>query len=446
MSGLTGSIQQLDIVNRVLTQADLTTFDTVTDLQKIIGLVYDTQLQSIAPNKSTTRCGSNGITCPIWGTATVQEPSHDGQMAMFAGNQRLQIDKPATPNGFSIGYWARSIRADYGQTIVSHLNSDGTGMRMGNYSNNGQYLTSCTWTTLQSGVRGYVRLTAPIDNQNLWHHYLCSFDAINGRLAYYVDGVLIAQENSVYIQTVTAPVVIGYTPAGLPDFNESYYTGWLDDLMIYDSAVSETGVAYIYNSTNPPALREIPAPPPCDIPEGCPQPAATLTFTATPTASLTPMVANSKTPLPATATATMPGLTPYTVTRTLTRTATATKSPTGTRTLTTSLTPTLPSATPYLSPTNTATSTREPLSSTQTMLARRSPTFYAQTLTATALMRYNQTQTAIAKTATAGVATATKPATAYPLPATGTSTRTAYPIPASKTRTATRTATATTAP
>jgi hypothetical protein len=365
-------------------------------------------------------------------------------MAIFTGTQRLQIDKPVTPNGFSIGYWARSIRADYGQTVVSHLNSDGTGMRMGNYYNNGNFLTGCTWTTIQKNEPGTFEITTPIDDQNLWHHYLCSFDATNGRLAYYVDGVLITQYNDVYKQTVTAPVVVGYTPAGFPNFNQGYYTGWLDDLMIYDSAVSAAGVAYIYNSTNPPTLREIPAP--CEIPEGCPSPTASLTFTATPTASMTPTVANSKTPLPATATATMPGITPYTVTRTLTRTATATKSPTATKTLTASLTPTLPSATPYFSPTPSATNTRTPLGPTQTMLARRSPTSYAQTLTATALMQYNQTQTAIALTTTAGVATATKPATAYPLPATGTSTRTAYPLPASRTRTATRTATATTAP
>jgi hypothetical protein len=420
---LTGSIQQLDIVNYVLTQSEQTAPDTVTDDQKIIRLVYEVQLQSIAPNKSTTRCGSNGITCPIWGTATVQEPSHDGLMAIFTGTQRLQIDKPVTPNGFSIGYWARSIRTDYGQTIVSHLNSDGTGIRMDNYSNNGQYLTGCTWTTLQSGVRGYVRLTAPINDQNLWHHYLCSFDAINGRLAYYVDGVLIAQENSVYIQTVTAPVVIGYTPAGFPDFNESYYTGWLDDLMIYDSPVSATGVVYIYNNTNPPTPRDIPAPTPCGTPTGCASPTASLTFTATSTTSLTPTVASSKTPLPATTTATMPGITPYTVTNTRTKTNTPTNSPTTTKTFTITLTPTLPTATPYYSPTQPATNTRTPLSSTQTMLARRSPTAYAQTLTALVVINTPS------KTATA------TPTAAYPLPATITRTRTAYPSPANKNQT-----------
>jgi hypothetical protein len=444
MTGLTGSIQQLDIVNYVISQPE-----PVLDIHKISGLVYDTQLQSIAPNKSTTRCGSNGITCPIWGTATIQEPSHDGQMAIFEGNQRLQIDKPATPNGFSIGYWARSIRADYGQTIVSHLNSDGTGMRMGNYysynyfTDTYNFVTGCTWTTMHDSEPGTFEITNPIDDQNLWHHYLCSFDTTNGLLAYYVDGVLISQYDGVYTQTVTAPVVVGYTPAGFPNFDEGYYTGWLDDFMLYDSAVSAVGVAYIYNSTNPPTPHEINPPPPCDIPEGCPSPTATLTLTATPPASMTPTVASSKTPFPATATATMPGITPYTVTRTLTRTATTTKSPTTTRTFTITLTPTLPSATPYRSPTRTVTKTRTPLSSTQTMLARRSPTSYAQTLTATALMQYNQTQTAIALTTTAEVATATGSATAYPLPATGTRTRTAYPIPASKTRTATRTATAT---
>jgi hypothetical protein len=161
-------------------------------------------------------------------------------------------------------------------------------MRMGNYyaydyfTDTYNFVTGCTWTTMQDSEPGTFEITNPIDDQNLWHHYLCSFDATNGLLAYYVDGVLISQYDGVYIQTVTAPVVVGYTPAGFPNFDEGYYTGWLDDLMIYDSAVSETGVAYIYNSTNPPAPREIPAPPPCDIPEGCPQPAATLTLTATP--------------------------------------------------------------------------------------------------------------------------------------------------------------------
>ena len=76
-------------------------------------------------------------------------------------------------------------------------------------------------------------------------------------------------------------------------------------------------------------------------------------------------------------------------------------------------------------------------------VAYPSPTFYAETLTATAFMQYIQTQIAGAKTMTAVAATFTKTATAYPIPATGTSTRTAYPIPASKTRTATATATRT---
>jgi hypothetical protein len=436
MAGLTGSIQQLDIVNRVLTQADLMTFNTINDLQKIIGLIIDTQLQSIAPNKSITNCGSNGNICPIWGTATAPDPIHDGSMAIFTGTQRLQIDKPATPNGFSIGYWARYTATDLDQIIVTHLNNNLSGMIMGNYLTNGTIPPSCIWETANTdGTYNISQLDASIANPSSWHHYMCTYDATNVTLAYYVDGTLIGQI-PVNPQTINGPITIGNQSS------TGNYRGWLDDLMIYDGAVSAVGVVYIYNSTNPPTPREIPLATPCSSPADCPIPTASPTFTATPTASQTPTVANSKTPFPATATATMPGITPYTVTKTLTNTNTPTKSPTTTRTATITLTPTLPSATPYFSPTNTATSTREPLSSTQTMLARRSPTFYAQTLTATALMRYNQTQTAIAKTATAGAATATKSATPYPIPATSTRIPTAYPIPASRTRTAT----ATTAP
>jgi hypothetical protein len=437
MAGLTGSIQNLDIVNRVLAQADLTSFDTIDDSQKIIGLVIDTQLQSIAPNRSIIRCGSNGNICPIWGDATAPDPIHDGTMAIFTGTQSLEIDKPVTPNGFSIGYWARYTDTDSEQIVFNYLDSNRIDrMTMGStYSTT--YTPGCIWKTDNTdGTVNSYQLNTAINDKTGWHHYMCTYDAINVTLAYYVDGALVGQI-PVNPQTINGKIIIGSLSYG------GYYRGWLDDFMIYDGAVSAARVAYIYNSTNPSTLREIPSTTPCGNPDVCPSPTATQTFTSTPTASQTPTTAMSKTPFPATATATMPGITPYTVTRTLTNTNTRTRSSTITRTATITLTPTLPSATPFLSPTLSATNTGTPRSSTQTMLARRSPTFYAQTLTATALIQYIQTQIAVAKTMTAVAATVTKTATAYPIPATGTRTRTAYPIPASKTRTATRTATAT---
>lgn len=432
MTGLTGDIQRLDIINRVLTQSDT---GLITELHTISGLVYETQLQSIAPNRSTTRCGSNDSMCPLW----QEDSSHDGTAAIFMGNHRLRIDTPLTPNGFSIAYWEKSMNLEEAQSVISHLNSNGTGIRMGKFYNEelGEFSTRCTWTTMENDEPGTFEITDPLTDDEEWHHYLCSFDARNGTLAYYVDGTLRNALTPVYIQTISAPLMVGYTPAGFPNFAETYYEGTIDDLMVYDSAVSAATVAQIYNSTNPPAGIEIPAPTPCESITSCASPTASQTFTATPSKSLTPTLAKSKTALAATTTATMPGITPYTATRSVTRSATATRTLSSTRTFTITLTPTLPSATAYLSPTRTSSNTRTPLSSTQTMLARRSPTMYALTLTATARMQYNQTQTAIARTLTVGTPTVTASAIAYPIPETSTRTSVPYPIPASKTRTAT---------
>jgi hypothetical protein len=141
-----------------------------------------------------------------------------------------------------------------------------------------------------------------------------------------------------------------------------------------------------------------------------PVPPPTATFTPTQTGTRTTTPRPSKTSLAATVTPTMPGITPYTVTKTATSTRTSTNTSTNTRTATVTVTPTLPSATPYRSPTRSAVNTRTPLFTTRTMLARRSPTFYAQTQTARAI-----TSTP-SKTATA------TPTAAYPLPATRTRT------------------------
>jgi hypothetical protein len=608
MAGVNGEIAEVDIVNRVLNQTELQPPNTVLDSDKITGLVINTLLQSISPNGGTTACqnridGTLGM-CPFF----AQDPTtaHDGAYIQFPGDPRLSITTPNTPNGFSIGAWVYQNQITPGNVIVSRSdrNNDGAGM----YIHEATDGTTCTWVNTLGSNPVVVSVQPPFAAPTQeWHHYLCSYDHTLAKLAFYVDGVLI-QQVSVTPQTIPGPVLIGYNNFSI-SFPASNFMGNVDDVMIYDGAVSGATVAEIVNSTNPSTPIPTPTPTNCptiddgttqqldmtsfspsqssdynshdasqatddntnrysmtesedqawwqvdlgdmydinqvnilvrwdadgrytnntdlflattdlagetniasvkaqsvawryvkcnDMVGTCdsslaenhtmtfpigtraryirfqredtgqlqinevsvtirdtsidcgPVPPPTVTFTPTQTGTRTTTPRPSKTSLAATVTPTMPGITPYTVTKTVTTSRTSTNTSTTTKTATITLTPTLPSATPYRSPTRSAVNTRTPLFTTRTMLARRSPTFYAQTLTATALMQYNQTQTAIALTTTAGVATATKPATAYPLPATGTSTRTAYPLPASKTRTATatatRTATATTAP
>jgi hypothetical protein len=587
MAGVNGEIAEVDIVNRVLNQTELQPPNTVLDSAKITGLVINTLLQSVSPNGGVTVCqnridGTPGM-CPFFD----QEPTtaHDGAYIQFPGDQRLSITTSNTPNGFSIGAWVYQNQITPGNVIVSRSdrNNDGAGMYIHETTDtDGSDATTCSWVNT-SGSSPVVVSVQPafVAPTQEWHHYLCSYDHNLAKMAFYVDGVLI-QQVSVTPQAIPGSVLIGYNNPSI-SFPASNFMGNVDDVMIYDGAVSGATVAEIVNSTNP--STPIPTPTPtncpaiddgttqeldmtsyeawqssdynahdpqqaiddytpsysfteiedqpwwevdlgetydissvklidstglyarntdlflttmdldaetnidyvksqsvawryvkCDDTTGdCNPPAAvshtvtfpsgsraryiriqhedtgrvrlnevrvtarnfvfecgsppppTATFTPTQTGTRTTTPRPSKTSLAATVTPTMPGITPYTVTKTATSTRTSTNTSTNTRTATVTVTPTLPSATPYRSPTRSAVNTRTPLFTTRTMLARRSPTFYAQTQTARAI-----TSTP-SKTATA------TPTAAYPLPATRTRTATAYPLPATRTATATRT-------
>ena len=420
MKGLNGDIERASIFDHVLSQSEHADVDSIIPTTKLTELQANTQLLSVSPNGGTSNCGPKNGGCPDFELPSLRNlvSDHNGAAAIFSTPDTIQIDTPL-PSSFTIAYWASLPNPITNKNyVVTKANSNGQGIYMGFDRVGGNTAPFCAMVTINGSTPTTTNLSsASIDNN--WHHYACSYERITNTVAFYIDSQLISTNtltlsNGAQFPVITQPMYVGYNPNTVQSFSPGGLTGVIDDFMMSDSALSVYAIAQMYNNTNPATTVPIPVATACPG-SSCPNATPTITFSITPTASVTASVAPSRKALVATPSETMPKITPYTITATRTRTKTSTATATRTRTKTST---TVPSATPFLSPTYTPTITRTPFYLTLTMLARRSPTYRAQTLTA-AVTSHTVTVTR----------TITKTNTAYPVPATNTKTATAYPTP-----------------
>ena len=421
MEGFTGTLSSFEIINHVVTQSEMQDPAGIESSSKIARLQIETLVKSISPNRSTIRCGGDNGLCPNFAIPQVGK-LHDDRAAIFQKNQ-LKIVLQPSPASFTIAYWAAPDNYVLPAIIASRLNSDNTGLYMGfAQTTNGEGSTApqvfCKWQLNPSNTTIALNIT---ETSNNWNHYACSYDAVKSELAFYVNAQLVGLQ-SVPTQSLGNSIEIGHNSASAY-YDEMSYRGLLDDLMIYDSALSASTLISIYNTTNPPVLITAPPATPCN-------PACTPTVIFTPTTVPSATTAfRSKTARPATLTPTNQRVPTFTFTTSRTLTASLTRTATKTPVYTLTKTPTVPSATPSNTYTRTRTTTRTPLYMTRTMLIVRTRTSYIQTQTAIVVIGQTQTAQALLPTATV---TITLTASPYPIPTNATQTATAYPVPNSQ--------------
>jgi RHS repeat-associated protein len=283
---------------------------------------------------------------------------------------------------------------------------------------------------------------------HVWHHAAVTLDSASGRLALYLDGVLVAQRFGALGRRVgnARPLSIGRDGGG-----GFYWRGELDDIRLWNVALGSDQIQarhrqalgapmpaglvanWQFDERSGTLARDSVGPHPAQLFGGAafsadvPLPGAA---TPTPTPTLAPSPSSTSTPTAtATATATDTATSTATATATATETATATPAPTNTATPTVTTTPTA-TDTAMVTPTATATP-----GATDTA----TPT---ATATATAADSATPTASATATDTVTPTSTATPTETAT---ATATGTVTATPSPTSTT-TPTSTATATSTP
>src|SRR5262249_2423782 len=73
-----------------------------------------------------------------------------------------------------------------------------------------------------------------------WHHLACTYDAVTGQRVLYVDDIPWKYDGSVAIQANGA-FNIGCVPWG-----EGYFSGSIDDVRVYNRALSPKEIEYLY--------------------------------------------------------------------------------------------------------------------------------------------------------------------------------------------------------
>jgi hypothetical protein len=176
----------------------------------------------------------------------------------FAGNVSSFLSF-ATPNGsstaFSVEAW---VNGGYGQSI-------GAGIVTLGYGNGGEQFTLDTGAA-SSHYRFFVRNAAGVTavangtnapNDGLWHHVVGVCDQANGHLYLYVDGIQTASAtiaaNSGLLNW-TAPLSIGSRQSGNGTSYDSQFSGNLDDVAIYNYALSPNQVLAHYTSAGVPPI------------------------------------------------------------------------------------------------------------------------------------------------------------------------------------------------
>lgn len=415
MAGLVGSIDNFVIHDRVLTAVELQSATQLPTLNRIETVSFDDVVfPGISPNRSRLLCVPD-VPCPDTVRAT-----HNEDALLLNGSDQLQLNDPSVRlvNGFTMAYWAKRNTTNSTNEVVLSQGVNESMFVMGIYADQEAFCQ------LNSTV-----LKSMFAIDTAWHHYACTYQRTGNQLTLYVDGVLVDSAFTTDY-TATGPVYVGRMSQSIT--NVRGLKGLVDDMMIYNTLVPPHGIRAIYNTTNPPApIATLVITPNRSA-------TATATFTAVRQPSNTPRRGPSKTRLPATMTPNYAFVRTSTSTQSATRTATVrtatinrTLIAAGTATFTATSTPT---ASNTRGPT-TPTRTRTPLLMTRTMLAKLSPTWGAQTLTAT---YQSQAATNVAATATKNAAaSATNVAstsvaatlTAYPPPPTSTNTPTPYPYP-----------------
>ncbi len=191
-----------------------------------------------------------GAACPGITTA----PS--GNASNFNGvNDGLDVDNPTRLNwdnsdSFTVQVWINSAQTcDVNKVIVGSFRSN---------SSEGDWWLGCgsanneaVFFLREAGTGGQavsLRGTQPI-NDGQWHQITAVRDAAAGQTRLYVDGVLEAAVTPGYTNTFanSSPLHIGYYGPGHP-FNY-HFNGLIDELIIYNRALSVTEIRQHYTNT-----------------------------------------------------------------------------------------------------------------------------------------------------------------------------------------------------
>lgn len=174
------------------------------------------------------------------GTVATSTPGKIGQALRFGYGDALDVldDNSLDLNDFSIGGWGRLETIGNYQYIVSKIDP---GSSQGNYFLYYDNLTTNVYCGYYSGADRETTydFTAP---KGEWVHYFCTYNSATDELKIYMNGVEVS--SATFTQTPSTNT--GNLRIGDNEALGASWHGKLDDIRVYDRALSEAEVLRVY--------------------------------------------------------------------------------------------------------------------------------------------------------------------------------------------------------
>lgn len=197
--------------------------------------------------------GNNYNGTVLGATLTTGHKGHANSAYYFNKSANTKIELPNLINfdntgEISISIWAKTDNvAGYGSTIISTIPdvaSDRFQLNI-NWSGNPINTNIFDYGNISTG-----RLTSPASSPvfDTWEHYVFVKSTIGNFMKIYKNGIQIATKSGgATISNKAKPVVLGGSPAN-NEHSDQLFKGSLDDLKIFNKALSATEVLNIYNT------------------------------------------------------------------------------------------------------------------------------------------------------------------------------------------------------
>ena len=166
------------------------------------------------------------VSCPVIATGGVSgnSLSLDGTQYTY-GARTLPMGQ-----GISIAYWAKPVPNGTSQAVSVGTN---TIYLVTGFDATGKFFCANKVTTLTA--------TQALINAN-WNHYACTLDSATKQIAIYVNSERIAMSATTAILNGSLPVVVGANSLR----NGAFYQGELDEISIYNTALTYDSVEFMY--------------------------------------------------------------------------------------------------------------------------------------------------------------------------------------------------------
>jgi len=194
--------------------------------------------------------GSSAL--PTTGTALtyVSDSKEGGLAGNFDGTNSVIQTSSANPvsGGFSVAFWLQTTSAGAG-ALGDHWFA-GTGLVDADTPGvSTDWGITMTGNAVAFGIGGgttgtNMTIASSSVNNGAWHHVVAAWDQGSRQMSLYVDGQSRATglSNSIELRSAAAALVLGRNTTA-----SRFYKGLLDDVQIYDRALTSTEVAFLFS-------------------------------------------------------------------------------------------------------------------------------------------------------------------------------------------------------